>query len=372
MRHITKLTAVFMLLVVATAAMTGSVAAAESPVITEDSDIDDEVVLEDFNASADMTSTLEFETDTDVETDSLAVQVEAQNATHYDVDDDYANYELVEEDAEGMDIHAFDIDHDDLETVPIDANDSTDIDITINHTYTDEEETVSDETELTVTLEATGERTALFIDAEAIDDDDLGPEVEVDEYESPWYSMGDDDEGDDTYHIEDDVSVYDANTTVEVFFDDGDLADAFATDADSGAFLADRTFVTEGEDVHRAYADTTGDGTDADDDGYMLVHSSSLELALDEEFDDDEFEMHVGNHEPGDLDDIGFWDLRASYFDVQDLNFLSQDIASSDLWGALWDARAANGGFSGSIPVIGMAAGLFVMSRRRARVEQEE
>ncbi|WP_254810601.1 hypothetical protein [Natronosalvus amylolyticus] len=364
MRHFTKLTAVFMLLVVAMAAMTGSVAAAESPVITTESDLDEGVTVQNFNASSEQTSTLQFETDTTVDTNSVSVTIEAQNGTHYDKDDNYADYELVEENnVDGNDVHAFNIGHDDLETVPIDANGTTDIDITVAHTYTDTEgNTVTDETTITVTLEATNERTVLFVNEEALENDDVGPEIDVDEYESPWYSS--DDDTPDTYHIEDDLAIDGANTTVYVFFDHDDMAEAFDTEADSESFISDLTFFdTDEETVYRVYADSPGDATDADEDTYMLVHSNSLELVIGDEYDGEEsLEGHVGSHAPGDLDDVGFWDLQSTYFDLQDMSFLSLDFASTDFWESLWDARSANGGL---LPVLSVMAGGIAVTRRR-------
>jgi len=309
-RNTTRVVTLFAALLVATLVATG--AAAAETTITDDSDFADDAELDGFNASADAHSILEIETDADEDTDALEVMFEAENETHLtldDLDDAYAVEEDVEnEDEELVDVHEFNVSHDEFEQVPGEANESTDLDVTIEREFEDADEEEVDETlELTSTLEFTNERTVLYITDDNLDDSDLGGDVDVSTEEFGFIaSLTEDDDEFDIYDLDDSVGIDGDETTVHVFLN-GDMADEFddavGDDTESEDAITGQTHLLD-EDYTPVFLDEKDpDAVEAGEDSFVVHDGDELRYYIGEDYEDeDELNLRAANQPASDLD----------------------------------------------------------------------
>jgi hypothetical protein len=149
-------------------------------------------------------------------------------------------------------VHTFNISHADLNTVPVEANGETPVTIDVTYDYTDGTDTAGTASlSLSATLNATGERTVLYITDDTLDDDDRGGATTSTTEEYGFIdSLSQDDDEYTTYDLDDELAVDGENTTITVFMN-GEMADGFDTtlgdDAEDGDLVLGQTLLTDGE-----------------------------------------------------------------------------------------------------------------------------
>ena len=284
---------------------------------------DDTDVIETFNASSDDYTLLAVEIDTSTTADlsevSLNVTLEDEETTtsHYEATNDSptSTAAWLSTDHEGVTIN---ISHDDLDTIPIQANGSETVDFGLEFEAGDDDEVVTDEFE--VVLEATTDYSVMYLGEETEEYDDV---VDHDERDPGFFSLADDIP--DHFTIEDDRDVYPDDGTEIVIHLDGDMAADYndvAADADTDELLIGFAGYDEAEDlIIPVFADSADtDWVDEDDDTYAVFDSSAdtLTIHVGEDYDDDELELVAVNTHLGSLDMVGFSDIRDAGFGVLD------------------------------------------------------
>ncbi|MCL9818322.1 hypothetical protein [Natronocalculus amylovorans] len=336
-KSVTTVAAVFMVAMMLFAA---PAAAAEHPAATTpDSDwSDDGATIEaEFNASADAYSIIEFETDTTLATEEVELNVTKNNATHAELDDLHSAFETIEEDdADGNDVHQFNVSHDMLETIPGDAGEEVTISVAIAHTYEDpddETESVTDENEFEVTLEFADDHATVYLGDDSLDD---LVDVETIEQQSAFdrAQFWNDPEEIDIASLDTDVGIVGSETTINVFADDGAVAGAFSEtidDQEAGDILLTQTSLVDDEIVFVFYGEPDEDLVDVDEDTFVVYDSTADSFAVylgSEDFDaeDTEVSVYSGSHnalydgdltEAADITDafegLTFSDLRTEF-----------------------------------------------------------
>ncbi|AUX09276.1 hypothetical protein AArcSl_1647 [Halalkaliarchaeum desulfuricum] len=307
-----------------------TVVAAEvtAPSVTADSDLDEGVTIANFNADAEENSTLEIATDTadDIEVADVEIELadEDRNLTAYTADLDADEYELVEEDnADGEDIHAWTIDHDEFEEVPMAIDEQVDMDVTV--TIEDADGATAD-TEFTFTLENDDERTVIYVDEVAEDDGDVGPSVDTETHEASWFAANILGEDDQTIHqIEEEREVNGSATDVEIYFAD-DAADSFddsvTEDADTEDILADQTILVDG-DLAFTFLDEENSDYVSSDDTYAVYDDSADQMTInlgDEQDSNIAADVHVASESPSVSEEVATADISDAFAD--DLSFM--------------------------------------------------
>ena len=366
-------------------------AAPAAPTVTADSDIDEDVTIDLVDADEDTVSTLEISTDTADDVESATVEIEHtdRESVHYEADLDSDEYELVEEDnADGEDIHQWEISHDEFADVPAQINE----DVGMTATITVENDEGDSETSVEFTLANDEERSVMYVDDAAIDDDEIDGEIGVDAdafsvtEDTNFLGFGGEETNYDVYHIDADrefATFEDEDeethvSDIEIAFDD-DEAEAFdqraaATSTD----LAPMLTMTFDDEVAFVFADDVNEDivdTDQDTYGVYDTDESTLMVSLGEDYEGDvgevsEASLHVGNHAPNALDSVGVDET------VQFAEHMSLFNALGDE-PSLMSAFGNQGGFAifsedVGIPLIGMASGLFaggLVVRTRRRTE---
>jgi hypothetical protein len=380
-RNYTRLLIVFLVAAVAVPmAMTGGVAALET---TDSSDInvgpsdildDGSSTVDGFEASDDDYSIIELKTDSTNTTDAISIDISAENNTHAeydDLDDEYTLEEGVDTTDDGSsdaDVHTFNVSHADLETVPVEANGETDITIDVTYEYTDGSDTAGTaETSFEAALNATGERTVLYIDNDNLDDDDRGGAVSTTDVEPAWYDYN----GETTtqYDLDDEVAVDGSNTTITAYFN-GDMATAFEDqldeDAESGDLVLGHTLATgEDGDLRMEFLGETNEDLVNDSATYGVYDDSSDSLTVevgDEHADASTVSVRAVSDTPKNVDDGDAFE-RQAYVNA------FADAYSNDAFG--FGAMTSSFGWGGALsvltdglPLIGSSALLVVGGRR--------
>ena len=380
-RNYTRLLIVFLVAAVAVPmAMTGGVAALET---TDSSDInvgpsdildDGSSTVDGFEASDDDYSIIELKTDSTNTTDAISIDISAENNTHAeydDLDDEYTLEEGVDTTDDGSsdaDVHTFNVSHADLETVPVEANGETDITIDVTYEYTDGSDTAGTaETSFEAALNATGERTVLYIDNDNLDDDDRGGAVSTTDVEPAWYDYN----GETTtqYDLDDEVAVDGSNTTITAYFN-GDMATAFEDqldeDAESGDLVLGHTLATgEDGDLRMEFLGETNEDPVNDSATYGVYDDSSDSLTVevgDEHADASTVSVRAVSDTPKNVDDGDAFE-RQAYVNA------FADAYSNDAFG--FGAMTSSFGWGGALsvltdglPLIGSSALLVAGGRR--------
>jgi len=361
-RNYTRLLIVFLVAAVAVPmAMTGGVAALET---TDSSDInvgpsdildDGSSTVDGFEASDDDYSIIELKTDSTNTTDAISIDISAENNTHAeydDLDDEYTLEEGVDTTDDGSsdaDVHTFNVSHADLETVPVEANGETDITIDVTYEYTDGSDTAGTaETSFEAALNATGERTVLYIDNDNLDDDDRGGAVSTTDVEPAWYDYN----GETTtqYDLDDEVAVDGSNTTITAYFN-GDMATAFEDqldeDAESGDLVLGHTLATgEDGDLRMEFLGETNEDLVNDSATYGVYDDSSDSLTVevgDEHADASTVSVRAVSDTPKNLDDGDAFE-RQAYVNA------FADAYSNDAFG--FGAMTSSFGWGGALSVL--------------------
>lgn len=379
-RTAVMLVAAFAVLAIAT----GAAAAADTTAESDWAD-DGSTVVAEFNASDEETSTIEFSTNTDDDTESIELTVSDGNETYADWTDLDDEYDLVEEDDEGEDIHAFDVDHDALEAVPGDAGEENTVEVTILHEYEDaDEEIVEDETTFDVSFDFVDDRAVVTVTEDALDDDDVGIDAESDEVSATsgflsletlttgFGILGDADNESVHFYETDDVGIADDNTTVEVHDLTTDGPDAFddaADETDDGDVILDASAGVDGLPVFLFDGEADDDLVDEDDDTYAVYDGgvTYVELGADD-YDGDDEEVDLS------LETVDMLDEDAPYdaADVSDL--VVGELSMSELrsaFGTLDVITTLDGVFwpyeLSDVPLLGLAfVGAAPAAKRRA------
>lgn len=290
---------------------------------------DDTDVIEEFNASSDEHTELAAEIDmttADGDLDEVTLNVtmahddgeetvayHEQTASGDDIEDDSADW--VSTDHEGA---VLNVSHDDLEQVPMEANETVTVTFEVEFETDDEDDDVASD-EFEVDIENTWDRSVMHLHEDADDYDNLDTdEQDANVFQSMIQGLDDDDIMD-IHDVEDDRDIDGESTTVYVFLADSDVADDFddaADHADDEDLLVTMTF-TETDDYtpYMVFLNEADDDlVDEDDDTYAVYDDSDdvlvLHLGEDDWDGEDEIEMLAANHHPGALDDVGFMDLR--------------------------------------------------------------
>jgi hypothetical protein len=365
-RNFTRALTLFLVAVVALGAMTGGAAALETTDATDinvgPSDIQDDgsSSVDGFNANAGNYSLIEFKTPIANTTDGFSISISAENNTHAtydDLDDEYTLTEAVDttDDAtDDSDLHTFNISHSDLETVPVEANGETTVTIDVTYEYTDGTDTSGTvEDSFTATLNATGERTVLYITDDNLGDDSMGGATTSETVEYSFIeSLTQDDEEYTTYDLDDELAVDGSNTTITVFMT-GEMADGFENtledDAEDGdlvlgqTLLADETLtMTFNNEVDSDLANGT----------YGVYDSSADTLTVevgDEHADASTLGVRAVNDKPTNVGDFDR-DAYANAFGEADLGLRAM-ISAFGFGGAL-STWTAGFGFLSMIPLI--------------------
>jgi len=319
--NFTRVLTLLLVAVVSLGAMSGAAAALETTSDTDvnvaGSDLVDNSTVDGFNASGDAHSILELKTPEANTTDALTIELSAENETHLtldDLDEEYSIEESVDttDDATpDSDVHTFNISHNSLETVPVEANGETPITIDVTYEYTDGSDTAGTASmSIDATLNATGDRTVLYITDDNLDNDDRGGAVSTEDVEPSTidkYLRGA--ETTTQYTLDDDLAVDGDNTTVTVYMN-GDMADAYAEsvsdDSESEDLILTQT-TTVDDSVAPTFDSAANTDLVADASSYGVYKSSgtdSLTLTLGENVSDsDSITVMSTNTKAGDLGD---------------------------------------------------------------------
>jgi|AntDeeMetagen134_2_1112570.scaffolds.fasta_scaffold02748_7 hypothetical protein len=380
-RNYTRLLIVFLVAAVAVPmAMAGGVAALETTQPADSnvgpSDLNDTATIDGFSASDSDYSILELKTPSANTTDALTVDIIAENNTHasYDtLDDAYTLTEGVDTNGDSTtdsDLHTFNVSHADLETVPVEANGQTTITVEVSYEYTDgSSNTGTADLSFDATLNATGERTVLYITDSNIDDDSMGGTVSTTDVEPAWYDYN----GETTtqYDLDDELAVDGANTTITAYFN-GDVASAFEDqldeDAESGDLVLGHTLATgEDGDLRMEFLDETNEDLVNDSATYGVYDDSSDSLTVevgDEHSDASTVSVRAVSDAPKNVDDGDAFESAAYAEAFADANFGFGDLgvmSSSFGWGGALSVLTSD------LPLIGSSALLIFGGRRISR-----
>jgi|GEM_PF-519394 hypothetical protein len=381
-RNYTRLLIVFLVAAVAVPmAMTGGVAALETTDAANDtnvagSDLVDGATVDGFNASNSESSILELKTPVANTTDALTVDIVAENNTHasYDtLDDEYTLTEAVDttdDTTDDSDLHEFNISHSDLETVPVEANGETTVTIDVTYEYTDDSSnTGTADLSFDAVLNATGDRTVLYITDSNVDDDDLGGAVSTSEIEPGYYDKYvNDAEATTQYDLNDELAVDGANTTISLYFND-DVATAFEDqldeDAESGDLVLGHTLATgEDSNLRMEFLDETNSDIVNDSATYGVYDDSADSLTVevgDEHSDADTLSVRAVSDAPKNVDDGDAFSSEAYANAFADANFGFGDLgvmSSSFGWGGALSILTSG------LPLVGSSAMLVIVGRR--------
>ena len=359
-RNYTRLLIVFLVAAVAVPmAMAGGVAALETTQPADSnvgpSDLNDTATIDGFSASDSDYSILELKTPSANTTDALTVDIIAENNTHasYDtLDDAYTLTEGVDTNGDSTtdsDLHTFNVSHADLETVPVEANGQTTITVEVSYEYTDgSSNTGTADLSFDATLNATGERTVLYITDSNIDDDSMGGTVSTTDVEPAWYDYN----GETTtqYDLDDELAVDGANTTITAYFN-GDVASAFEDqldeDAESGDLVLGHTLATGDDgDLRMEFLDETNEDLVNDSATYGVYDDSSDSLTVevgDEHSDASTVSVRAVSDAPKNADDGDAFE-RQAYVNV------FADAYSNDAFG--FGAMTSSFGWGGALSVL--------------------
>lgn len=338
-----KRAAVFAVIALAIGAVLAPTAMAltSDPVVNSSSDISDGATVNFEDASSDTNSTLIIETNNGdtIESAELTIEVPDRDITAYSADadsDDYSVDTEVDTTNDGSadsDVHTWQVSHDEFANVPLQYNESQDLEF--NATVTSGaggEGHVNG----TMTLQNQGNMSTHVLDSTAIDDDSVGPEVSVEEA-SEGYFFGIGAEDVDTYEIEDTSTVAGTNGTVHLRLADADAADAFESESMVSKFWGDdelpasqaRVFTLTGaydDSVSALFFDASDSDLVSGNDTYAVYDADSdlVRYEVGGDYSEgDEMDLHVANQPPNVnfdtsvfdaayVEGLGFWDLRSA------------------------------------------------------------
>lgn len=292
-----------------------ALAAHDGPNINPDSvadewDGDDTDTVSDFAAETNENSTVTYETvgdeiaEDDIEDIKLNVSYDGVDHVEYDLDDaEVTNENTVDEGAHVE----FTVEHDDLETLPGDADGETDANVTIWELDADDDTVEGSVVEFEVTFEFAETHAVIYItDADDVEDEDRFLRSDIF-----------------TAEFDEDVGVYNETTEVSIFVEDEDIEDAVdlaTTPTDDGDRVGLMMATTIDGDIVYVFDGEPGEdiaGDDIEDTGepYIVIESDD-EYTLYPSDNADEDELSVGflaNDRPsfGDLRDLGYGVLQA-------------------------------------------------------------
>lgn len=332
MRHTTlRVATLFVAALMLTAVVAvGGVAALDS---TAESDFDaEEPISDQFNASSDEPFVLEVESDED--TESIEATIEHDDVDHLTVDDSDGAYELDEAaGTDDADVHAWDLDESDLESLPGDAGEEVTFTVNVTHVFEDGAHEDADDDDL-VTEHLEFEDSVVFDDEYALVYVDEPDSEEM--YEAGLFSLdtvafwaSSDEIPIQSY--DESVGIVDSNTTIHVYDATDNGTDAFGEvmdDLDDGDIAFGAAATVDGSPAAVFYESADSDLVDEDDDTYVVYDGTHFEVNLgadDFDEDDDEVEVFVDSQNALDagLDGADFGDLYADT-----LEFGAWDLSS--------------------------------------------
>lgn len=293
-----------------------ALAAHDGPNINPDSvadewDGDDTDTVSDFAAETNENSTVTYETvgdeigEDDIEDIRLNVSYDGVDHVEYDLTDaEVTNEDTVDEGAHVE----FTVEHDDLETLPGDADGETDANVTIWELDDDDDTVEGSVVEFEVTFEFAETHAVIFID-EADDVQD----------EERFFLLSDIF----TAEFDEDIGVYNESTEVDIFIEDEDLQDAIdlaTTPTDDGDRVGLLMATTVDGDIVYVFDGEPGEDIEGDDiettgDAYIVIDSDDeATLHPSDTADEDELSVEfLANERPsyGDLRDLGYGILQA-------------------------------------------------------------
>lgn len=272
-------------------------------------------VVNGFNASAENTSTVHYETNTTTDTlddiegleynishdGDVLVELDKEDATIVSGSSDNTTALTVE----------FEVSHDELEKLPGQIGENVTTDVYIAELDANGDAINASESTFEVDFQFSDERSVMVVTSDSIDDADVGPSVESYDEEIGGF-LGFGAEETTIYELEETRDINGSATTIYTYADDGDLADAFgesvaeeegffgAEAVDDGEPIPKQTMMTD-DGLIITYANEAGDAVDEDADTYAIYHNDSnmMELHLGDEYDGEEsVEVYQGSHSP--------------------------------------------------------------------------
>ncbi|APX98545.1 hypothetical protein BB347_17725 (plasmid) [Natronorubrum daqingense] len=336
---------VFAMITAGSLAMAGG-AAAE---VTDDGDFefDGDDLAEDFEAGDD-NETVVYETDADSDSvedfDDITLEIDYENTTLVEYDHTDADVDGDDDEETPLELE-FTVEHEDLETLPGDAGEETEVDATVTEAEIGEDEVTDEDT---LTYEFADSHAAMTI-FDADDDDDIVSLEEDDDdgmfsFSMPFTAS----DLDNTADIDDDIGVNGTETDVHVHSDDSDVTDTFddsVEDKDEGdrvphlmtTTVDDRSIVVFNEEPGEFIG---GDEADEDEDTYAVYNGDGhLEINLGEDrFDEDDDEVSVNSVSGVEVtNDLLTNDLDYGSFEAWGLTADSFTGTLSDGWASLTD-----------------------------------
>jgi len=368
------------------AAFTGGVAALETTQPGDSnvlpSDLNSTATVDGFNANDGDYSMLELKTPSTNTTDALSVELSAENNMHasYDtLDNEYSvttGVDTTGDSTTDSDVHTFNISHADLETVPVEANGQTTLTVEVTYEYTDgSSNTGTASLSFDAELNATGDRTVLYITDANVDDDSMGGAVSTESIEYGFIDgLSEDDDEYTVADLDDELAVDGDNTTITAYFN-GDVATAFEDqlddEAESGDLVLSHTLATgEDDDLRMEFLDETNSDLVNDSTTYGVYDDSADSLTIevgDEHSDASTLNVRAVSDAPKNVDE-------GDTFESSAFASAFSDAYDEDAFGftAMTDSFGWGGALSvltDGLPLIGSSALLFVGGRRIAAGE---
>ena len=342
--------AALMILSVVSMAFAGTAVAEEEPIVLEGDDTD-EILEFDADADTDLEHTIEPD---GADFDEDGTETVYLNVSYDEYD--HLEYDAAVEDADAD--YAAEFDASDLETVPGEPGETTTVEVTTWGEDADGEETTAADT-FELDLVFSDERSVTFVHDDAVDDSDVGPDVESEERElgtlAALNPFADDPEHD-AYEIDDDRTLTD-NATHHTYYD-GDVADAFeatAEDRDDGDAIYAMTQLSDDDVVIVFNEEMDSDWLDEDEDAYAVYDSSADSVTV----------YNLADSDETDLDLFGANDVVTDFVDTGDaVDAFDDEFGFMGMFSA-FGATAAGMSLTGIGLSIGTLAGLFVVGRRR-------
>lgn len=276
---------------------------------------DNSTVVSGFDASAQNNTNVSFKVPTDNATSGFEITVSYDGAEHLSLDDTHASFETVATNADtdgdgtstgNTDVHAWNFSNDKLRTVPGQPGGNTTVTVNITN-YNSTDGTVIESNVFEVTLTFHENHSVIFLGAGTTAFND----VDVDKQgASFWQFRTEDADVPDHYVLETNHSVGPSGEAT--IYLDGDMASNYSANADEperGELLTSMGVLVDG-DLVAPYYEEPGDDVDTESDVYA-VYSESDDTVTFHNLEQGNRDFTVANHDPGDFDSLGFWDIRA-------------------------------------------------------------